>query len=91
MLRQTELLLVLGRRLTERLVRAGWIVPVTSTPGAIFFNRHDVHLALKQLAREGWMLNGHTRSASIPPRPKVQKLSLEETLAGVEPESLFYE
>jgi hypothetical protein len=45
-LRYAELLRVLGRRLTDRVIRAGWIVPVpTSVPAAIFFDRHDVHLA----------------------------------------------
>jgi hypothetical protein len=84
MLRYAEILRVLGRRLTERLVRAGWIVPVSSTRCAIFFERRDVHLALKRLASDGWMLNGHVRRAPVPLQPKVQKIALEETLAGVE-------
>jgi hypothetical protein len=83
MLRQRLLWQVLGRRLVERLVRAGWIEPVRSNRG-IFYDKHNVHLALKRLGREGYLLNGHVRNGSFSDSPKVRRQSLEEALADIE-------
>jgi hypothetical protein len=46
MLRQHELFRVLGRRLTARLLAAGWIVPVRQSR-AIYFNECAVHRAFE--------------------------------------------
>jgi hypothetical protein len=81
MLRQTELWRVLGRRLTERLLRAGWIESVHAQNGGIFYSARDVHRALKRVQSEGYLLSGRVRSVSVSASPKVRKRSLEETLA----------
>jgi len=83
MLRQRLLWQVLGRRLVERLVRAGWIQPVRS-PHGIFYEKRSVHLALKRVAREGYLLSGHVRNASFSDPPKVRTETLEEALADIE-------
>jgi len=83
MLRKADLRRVLGRRLTERLLRAGWIEPVSAN-GRIYFDPRVVHLAMKRLGREGYRLNGHVRNVSFSARPKVPKRSLEETLADID-------
>jgi hypothetical protein len=83
MLRKIELRRVLGRRLVERLLRAKWIEPVSAN-GRIYFAEQDVHLALKRVQREGYLLNGHVRNVSFSARPKVPKRSLEDTLADID-------
>jgi hypothetical protein len=85
MLRYAELVRVLGRRLTDRLVRAGWITPLPgSSSRAIYFNRKAVHAALRRLSREPDALNGYVRMPVTFERPKVQTPSLEEAFADAE-------
>jgi hypothetical protein len=59
MIRQRLLWKVLGRRLVERLLRAGWITPIHTNATGIFYDEHSIHRALKRLGREGYLLNGH--------------------------------
>ena len=90
MLRQAELWRVLGRRLTERLLRSGWIEPVYAN-GRIYYEKRTVHSALKRVQKEGFLLSGRVRSGSLSAWPKVRKRSLEETLGDVELNNLFPE
>jgi hypothetical protein len=70
MLRQSEVQRVLGRRLVERLLRAGWIVPAQSDRGKILFAERDIHRALTRLqSAEADRLNGHARRV-VPSAPK---------------------
>jgi len=57
MIRQRLLWKVIGRRLVERLLRAGWIEPVRADATGIFYDEHAVHKALKRLGREGYLIN----------------------------------
>jgi len=91
MLRQAELWRVLGRRLTERLLRAGWIEPVHARNGGILYSARDVHRALKRVQNEGYLLSGRVRNVSVSASAKVRKRSLEDTLADLELENLFPE
>src|SRR5260370_890362 len=70
MLRQAELWRVLGRRLTERLQRAKWIEPV-HVNGRILYAEREIHLALKRVQREGYLLSSRVRNGSLSVRPKV--------------------
>jgi hypothetical protein len=84
MLRQAELWRVLGRRLTERLLRAGWIEPVRANGSGIFYDQYAVHRALLRVQREGWLLDGHhVRDASVSKTSKVRKSSPDEVLANL--------
>ncbi len=87
MLRQAELWRVLGRRLTERLLRAGWIKPIHAN-GRILYEKRSVHSALKRVQNEGFLLSGYVRNGSLSRRPKVRKRSLEDTLASLEVDNL---
>jgi hypothetical protein len=87
MLRQAELWRVLGRRLTERLLRAGWIEPIRAN-GKMFYEKRAVHLALKRVQNEGFLLSCRVRSVSVSASSKVRKRSLEDTLADLELENL---
>ena len=87
MLRQTELWRVLGRRLTERLLRAGWIEPV-HVKGRIYYEKRAVHSALKRVQNEGFLLSCRVRSVSVSPPPKVRNRSAEDTLASLELDNL---
>ncbi len=91
MLRQAELWRVLGRRLTERLLRAGWIEPVHAQSGGVFYSARDVHRALKRVQNEGYLLGARVRSGSVSDRPKVPKRSLEGALENLPVEELFPE
>ncbi len=82
MLRQAELWRVLGRRLTERLQRAKWIEPV-HVNGRILYAEREIHLALKRVQREGYLLSSRVRNGSLSVRPKVRKSSLEEVLGSI--------
>jgi hypothetical protein len=90
MLRQIELWRVLGRRLTERLLRSGWIEPI-QVNGRIFYEKRTVHLALKRLQNEGFLLSGRVRSESLSAWPKVRKRSAEQVLENIPVEELFPE
>src|SRR5262249_16942548 len=83
MLRQSELFRVLGRRLTERLIKAGWITLVRNG-GAIEFDDYEVHRALKRLAREGYLLGPRVVTSAEKRPAKVQRTreSLEDALSG---------
>ena len=70
MLRQNLVLHVLGRRLTERFLNVGWLTPIRRGR-AIYFDRHQLHAALRRLAKSGSELDGHTRSGSHLKRQKV--------------------
>jgi hypothetical protein len=59
MLRQAEIERVCGRRMVQRLRKAGWIAPVRSETRAIYYAERDVHRALKRVQREGYLLNFH--------------------------------
>jgi hypothetical protein len=83
MLRQAELWRVLGRRLTERLLRAGWIEPIQAN-GRILYAKRAVHLALKRVQNEGFLLSGRVRSVSVSGKSKVRKRSLEDALADLD-------
>jgi hypothetical protein len=83
MLRKIELQRVLGRRLTERLLRAKWIEPVSAN-GRIFFAERDIHRTLKRVQREGYLFSGRVPSVSVSAKPKVPKRSLEDTLATLD-------
>jgi hypothetical protein len=83
MLRQAELRRVLGRRLTERLLRAGWIDPI-QVNGRIFYEKRVVRLALKRVQNEGFLLSSLVRSVSVSGKPKVPKRSLEDALADLD-------
>jgi hypothetical protein len=87
MLRQRLLWRVLGRRLTQRLLRSGWIEPVHAN-GRIFYEKRVVHSALKRVQNEGFLLSGRVRSVSVSASSKVGKRSLEETLASLELDNL---
>jgi hypothetical protein len=92
MLRQAELWRVLGRRLTERLIRAGWIEPVHAQKRAIFFSARDIHRALSRLQSQGYLLDGHrVGTASVSASAKVRRSSAGDPLAGLELENLFPE
>jgi len=56
MIRLIDLNRVVGRRLTRKLLQAGWIVPVQSGPGGTTFEAEKVHRALGRLTREGYTL-----------------------------------
>ncbi len=88
MLRQAEIERVLGRRMVQRLRKSGWIEPVRSENRAIYYAERDLHRALSKVQREGYLLSGHVRSASLSARPKVRKRSAEEALASLELDSL---
>jgi hypothetical protein len=90
MLRQAELWRVLGRRLTERLLRSGWIEPI-QVNARMFYEKRTVHLALKRVQNEGFLLSGRVRSVSVSDRPKVRKRSPEEVLGSIPVEELFPE
>lgn len=68
---------MLGRRLTERLLRAGWIEPVRAN-GGIYYDRRAVHSAMKRMQREGFLIDGHARrrfafeAAKVPKRTKAE-------------------
>src|SRR5260370_11255906 len=51
MLRQRLLWTVIGRHLTDRLLRAGWIKPIPTGTGGIFFDPNEVHAALRRVER----------------------------------------
>ncbi|MEY2492217.1 MAG: hypothetical protein QOH24_1168 [Verrucomicrobiota bacterium] len=87
MLRQAELWRVLGRRLTERLLRANWIESIQIN-GRIYYQKRAVHLALKRVQNEGFLLSCRVRSVSVSPPPKVRKRSAEDTLASLELDNL---
>jgi len=83
MLRYSQIVTVLGCKLADRLIRARWITPLPcSSSRAIYFDRCQVHRALRRLAREGNLVS--VRSASLSDPPKVQNPSLEEVLANAE-------
>jgi hypothetical protein len=86
-LRKSELQRVLGRRLTDRLVKATWIEPVCLEGRCTFYDPHAVHLALKRLANQGHLLNGNARSRStgtVRKSANVPSASLDEVLATIE-------
>jgi hypothetical protein len=56
MIRLNDLYRIVGRRPTQKLIRAGWIVPVQSGPGGTTFEAEKVHRALGRLTREGYTL-----------------------------------
>jgi hypothetical protein len=87
MLRQAELWRVLGRRLTERLLRSGWIEPIHAN-GRIYYEKRAVHSALKRVQNEGFLLSGRVRSVSVSASSKVRKRSAEDTLASLEVDNL---
>jgi len=91
MIRQRLLWRVLGRRLTERLIHAGRIVPVHTKNRAIFFSARDIHRALSRVQREGYLIDGRVASASVSASAKVRKRSTEDPLAGIELDNLFPE
>jgi hypothetical protein len=90
MLRQVELWRVPGRRLTERLLRAGWIEPIHAN-GRILYEKRAVHSALKRVQNEGFLLSGRVRDVSVSTPPKVRKRSLENALDDLELDNLFPE
>ncbi len=76
MLRQSELWRVLGRRLTERLLRAGRIEPVREN-GGIYFDTRVVHRALSRVQNEGIRLNGNVYGRSVRPARKAKRTGAE--------------
>jgi hypothetical protein len=80
MIRQRLLSKVIGRRLLERLVGAGWLVPIRVGSG-LFYRQYDIHRALKRLGREGFLLNGHARNGFRVETKKVHRRTLEEAFA----------
>jgi hypothetical protein len=90
MLRQSDLWRVLGRRLTERLIRAGWIEPIRENR-RVSYSARSVHRALSRVQNEGYLLSGRVRSVSVFPRGKMPKRPVEETLANLELDNLFPE
>jgi hypothetical protein len=88
MIRQRLLWKVIGRRLVERLLRAGWIEPVRADATGIFYDEHAVHKALKRLGREGYLINGHVRNGFRSETTKVRKPTLEELFANLSIEDL---
>ena len=88
MLRQAELWRVLGRRLTERLLRAEWIKPVHVNDGGIFYDERNVHRALRRLQREGYLIDGHVQNSFRSETTKVRKPSLEDVLVNLSLEDL---
>jgi hypothetical protein len=81
MIRQRLLWKVIGRRLTERLLRAGWIEPIRADRG-IFYGQRDVHLALKRVQREGWRIDGHARNGFRSATTKVRNPTPEDVIAN---------
>jgi hypothetical protein len=56
-IRLIDLYRIVGRRLTEKLIQARWIVPVQNGPGGTVFEAEQVHRVLgTRLPREGWTL-----------------------------------
>jgi hypothetical protein len=88
MIRQRLLWKVIGRRLVERLLRAGWIEPVRANGNGIFYDEHAVHRALKRLGREGYVLNGHARNGLRFEMTKAPKPPLEDLFANLSLEDL---
>jgi hypothetical protein len=70
-----DLYRVVGRRLTRKLLQAGWIVPENGASGAVF-DAQKVHRALGRLSREGYTL----RPRVIVP-PSESKAAREDGLA----------
>jgi hypothetical protein len=88
MIRQRLLWKVIGRRLVERLLRAGWIEPVRANGNGIFYDEYAVHRALKRLGREGYLINGDVRNGFRFETTKVRKLPLEDLFANLSLEDL---
>jgi len=82
MIRQRLLWHILGRRLVERLLLAGWITPVR-VGGAIYYDRQAVHLALRRVQREGYLINGHLQNG-FPATIKVRKPRPENAFKNFE-------
>ena len=72
MLRRSDLYKVIGRRLTLKLLAAGWIAPERGEAGVSVFKAIKVHRALGKLAREG---------ASLSPRYLLSDLSFKKPRA----------
>jgi hypothetical protein len=86
-LRKSELQRVLGRRLTERLIRALWIEPVHLEGRCTFYDPHAVHVALKRLGKAGYLLDARSRWRARPTIRKptnVPSESLNEVLATIQ-------
>lgn len=82
---------MIGRRLVERLLRAGWIEPVRSDAGGIFYGEHALHCAVKRVQREGWLIDGHVQNDFRSETKKVRRPSLEDVLVNFSAEDLFSE
>jgi len=82
MIRQRLLSKVIGRKLLERLVGAGWLVPIR-VGSAIFYDRCSIHRALRRLGRQGYLLNGHVRNGFHSETTKVRKPPLEDLFANL--------
>ena len=72
MLRRSDLRRVLGRRLLQKLLAAGWIEPERGDAGVSVFDAIKVHRALGKLAREG---------ASLSPRYLLRDLAPKKARA----------
>jgi hypothetical protein len=79
MIRLIDLYRVVGRRLTQKLIVAGWLVPIRSGSRGVVFEPANVHAALSRLARGEDALAPRlapTTNGSEPERRKI--LALEE-------------
>ena len=83
MIRQRLLFRVLGRKLVERFLSAGWLKPSVRTATGIFYDPHDIHRALKRLGREGYLLNGYARNGFRFEPTKVPKPLVEDLFANL--------
>lgn len=88
MIRQRLLTKVIGRKLVERFLSAGWLKPSVRTATGIFYDPHDIHRALKRLGREGHLINGHVQNGIRVETTKVHKRTLEEVFANLSLEDL---
>lgn len=84
MIQLIELYRVVGRRLTQKLIEARWIVHVRSGPGGILFDAEKVHRALGRLVREGYTLLPRSpfsraeREAARRDAPSLEEIVLDE-------------
>ena len=86
MIRQIDLYRVVGRRLTRKLLQAGWRVPVQNEPaGGTVFDAEKVHRALGRLTRDGYTLLPRAIVSTSEPKearkaaPSLEEIVLDET------------
>jgi len=78
--RRVELWRAFGRRLTERLLWAGWTEPI-QVNGRILYENRAVHLTLKCVQNERFLVSSRVRNVSLSSRPQVPKRASENILA----------